>query len=418
MITRWKLIRSIALLLGISFLAACSQLPRNPVPVALMPAAEIPGMPNIRAGAGHISAVFEADLLQSYKDESKAMFRQADGTRVYPHLALSGGGPNGAFGAGFLNGWTEIGKRPVFKVVSGVSTGALIAPFAFLGSDHDKALHDFYTTTTTRDIFHINNLLFRLFFRESLADTSPLSQLIDGHITPQLLSEIAKAHKGGRRLYMGTVDLDSQRFIVWNMGLIASKGTPEALMLFRKVMLASSSVPVAFSPVFFDVVANGKHYDEMHVDGGVAARVFYNGGVYSSKVVRARAGLADSKEDIYIIHNGQLGPQPEPTPRLVRNIALRTLDSTSKAALVGDLYRIYAFSLAEQSGFHWITIPPDVDINGAEIFDPVKMERLYQAGYAEGLRGPEWSLRPPGSIEMEVLLKEAATIQTNQMPAD
>ncbi|SUB30200.1 putative lipoprotein [Yersinia pseudotuberculosis] len=418
MITRWKLIRSIALLLGISFLAACSQLPRNPVPVALMPAAEIPGMPNIRAGAGHISAVFEADLLQSYKDESKAMFRQADGTRVYPHLALSGGGPNGAFGAGFLNGWTETGKRPVFKVVSGVSTGALIAPFAFLGSDHDKALHDFYTTTTTRDIFHINNLLFRLFFRESLADTSPLSQLIDGHIIPQLLSEIAKAHKGGRRLYMGTVDLDSQRFIVWNMGLIASKGTPEALMLFRKVMLASSSVPVAFSPVFFDVVANGKHYDEMHVDGGVAARVFYNGGVYSSKVVRARAGLADSKEDIYIIHNGQLGPQPEPTPRLVRNIALRTLDSTSKAALVGDLYRIYAFSLAEQSGFHWITIPPDVDINGAEIFDPVKMERLYQAGYAEGLRGPEWSLRPPGSIEMEVLLKEAATIQTNQMPAD
>ncbi|NEY11199.1 patatin-like phospholipase family protein, partial [Yersinia pestis] len=317
MITRWKLIRSIALLLGISFLAACSQLPRNPVPVALMPAAEIPGMPNIRAGAGHISAVFEADLLQSYKDESKEMFRQADGTRVYPHLALSGGGPNGAFGAGFLNGWTETGKRPVFKVVSGVSTGALIAPFAFLGSDHDKALHDFYTTTTTRDIFHINNLLFRLFFRESLADTSPLSQLIDGHITPQLLSEIAKAHKGGRRLYMGTVDLDSQRFIVWNMGLIASKGTPEALMLFRKVMLASSSVPVAFSPVFFDVVANGKHYDEMHVDGGVAARVFYNGGVYSSKVVRARAGLADSKEDIYIIHNGQLGPQPEPTPRLV-----------------------------------------------------------------------------------------------------
>ncbi|MBO1548759.1 patatin-like phospholipase family protein [Yersinia pseudotuberculosis] len=418
MITRWKLIRSIALLLGISFLAACSQLPRNPVPVALMPAAEIPGMPNIRAGAGHISAVFEADLLQSYKDESKEMFRQADGTRVYPHLALSGGGPNGAFGAGFLNGWTETGKRPVFKVVSGVSTGALIAPFAFLGSDHDKALHDFYTTTTTRDIFHINNLLFRLFFRESLADTSPLSQLIDGHITPQLLSEIAKAHKGGRRLYMGTVDLDSQRFIVWNMGLIASNGTPEALMLFRKVMLASSSVPVAFSPVFFDVVANGKHYDEMHVDGGVAARVFYNGGVYSSKVVRARAGLADSKEDIYIIHNGQLGPQPEPTPRLVRNIALRTLDSTSKAALVGDLYRIYAFSLAEQSGFHWITIPPDVDINGAEIFDPVKMERLYQAGYAEGLRGPEWSLRPPGSIEMEVLLKEAATIQTNQMPAD
>ena len=413
MIISWKLGRAMALLTGFSLLVACSQLPRNPVPVALMPAAKIPGMPNIRAGAGHISPIFEADLLQSYKDESKEMFRAADGTLVYPHLALSGGGPNGAFGAGFLNGWTKTGKRPVFKVVSGVSTGALIAPFAFLGSDHDQALHDFYTTTTTRDIFHLDNLLFRLFFRESLADTSPLSKLIDGHITPELMSEIAKAHQHGRRLYMGTVDLDSQRFMVWNMGLIAAKGTPEALMLFRKVMLASSSVPVAFSPMFFDVVAQGKHYDEMHVDGGVAARVFYNGGVYSSKVVRARAGLIDSKEDIYIIHNGQLGPQPEPTPRLVRNIALRTLDSTSKAALVGDLYRIYAFSLAEKSGFHWITIPSNVDTNGAEIFDPIKMERLYQAGYAEALQGPKWSLRPPGVIEMGELLQDAAVIHSN-----
>ncbi|MFW5393566.1 patatin-like phospholipase family protein [Yersinia sp. 2544 StPb PI] len=413
MIISWELVRSMALLTGVSLLVACSQLPRNPVPVELMPAAEIPGMPDIRAGAGHISPIFEADLLQSYKDESKEMFRAADGTLVYPHLALSGGGPNGAFGAGFLNGWTKTGKRPVFKVVSGVSTGALIAPFAFLGSDHDQALHDFYTTTTTRDIFHLDNLLFRLFFRESLADTSPLSKLIDGHITPELMSEIAQAHRHGRRLYMGTVDLDSQRFIVWNMGLIAMKGTPEALMLFRKVMLASSSVPVAFSPVFFDVVAQGKHYDEMHVDGGVAARVFYNGGVYSSKVVRTRAGLADSKEDIYIIHNGQLGPQPEPTPRLVRNIAMRTLDSTSKAALVGDLYRIYAFSLAENSGFHWITIPSNVDTNGAEIFDPIKMERLYQAGYAEALQGPKWSLRPPGTIEMNSLLQDAAAMHSN-----
>ncbi|CNG29392.1 putative lipoprotein [Yersinia intermedia] len=92
----------------------------------------------------------------------------------------------------------------------------------------------------------------------------------------------------------------------------------------------------------------------------------------------------------------------------MRNIALRTLDSTSKAALVGDLYRIYAFSLAEKSGFHWITIPSNVDTNGAEIFDPIKMERLYQAGYAEALQGPKWSLRPPGVIEMGELLQDAA----------
>ncbi|CAM3458304.1 MULTISPECIES: patatin-like phospholipase family protein [Yersinia] len=414
MFNRIKTARFVSVILAIVFLGACSQLPRNPLPVELMDEAEIPGMPNIRAAAGHISPIFEADLLQSYKDERPDQFLRPDGQRVYPHLALSGGGPNGAFGAGFLNGWSKTGKRPVFKVVTGVSTGALIAPFAFLGSDHDQALHDFYTTTTTRDIFHLDNLLFRLFFREALADTSPLSQLIDGHITAQLLREIAVEYRHGRRLYIGTVDLDSQRFFVWNMGLLATKGTPESLILFRKIMLASSSVPVAFAPVFFDVVAKGKHYDEMHVDGGVGARVFYNGGVFSGKIVRARAGITNSKEDIYIIHNGQLGPRPEPTPRLVRNIAMRTLDSSSKATVVGDLYRIYAFSLAEGADFHWITIPSNLDINGAEIFDPVKMEKLYQAGYAEALRGPVWSLRPPGTIEMDVLLSEAAAQQASE----
>ena len=192
---------------------------------------------------------------------------------------------------GFLSGWTATGRRPpVFKLVTGVSTGALMAPFAFLGPEYDGALREFYTTVETRDIFAIGSLLVSLLRGDSLADTGPLASLIARHVDTEFLRKIADAHGRGRRLYIGTVDLDAQQFVVWNMGLIAVSGRPEAPELFRKVMLASASVPIAFPPVFFDVEAGGQRYDEMHVDGAVAARVFLNGGVFSHEVIRERAG--------------------------------------------------------------------------------------------------------------------------------
>ena len=128
-------------------LAGCGVLPRNPVPPELTAAATIPGMPDVRAWAGRPSAAMERDFERSFQQESPGDFpRGADGVVRYPHLALSGGGSNGAFGAGFLNGWSATGRRPVFKIVTGVSTGALMAPFAFLGPQYDaraaRVLHD------------------------------------------------------------------------------------------------------------------------------------------------------------------------------------------------------------------------------------------------------------------------------------
>jgi predicted acylesterase/phospholipase RssA len=379
-------------------LAGCGVLPRNPVPAELTPVATIPYMPEVRAWAGGPSPVIERDLAQSFDQESRADFpRGADGLVRYPHLALSGGGANGAFGAGFLNGWTATGSRPVFKIVTGVSTGALIAPFAFLGPKYDDALREFYTTTATRDIFALGTFLVQLLQGEALADTGPLASLIARHVDEEFLAKIADTHGRGRRLYVGTVDLDSQQFVVWNMGLIAASGRPEALDLFRKVMLASASIPVAFPPVFFEVEveADGRRYDEMHVDGAVGLNVFVSGGLFRFSHVHASGGRGAERQEIFLIHNGKLRVGPSPTSRSLRGIATRSLEATLRASMVGDLFRVYALARREEATFHWVTIAEGVELQGAEVFDPVRMRELYEIGYRIARAGPEWEVHPP-----------------------
>jgi hypothetical protein len=387
----------------IAMLAGCGTLTRNPVPPDLTPVASIPGMPEVRAWAGRVSPAMERDFAQSFEQEPPADFPRADdGVVRYPHLALSGGGANGAFGAGFLNGWSATGSRPVFKIVTGVSTGALMAPFAFLGPPYDAALHEFYTTTTTRDLFDIGSILsilISLLRGDSLANAGPLAALIARHVDAEFLRKIADAHNRGRRLYIGTVDLDSQQFVVWNMGLIAASDRPEALELFRKVMFASASIPIAFPPVFFEVEADGRLYDEMHVDGAVAATVFLHGGVFRPSLIRERAGLGAGREYIVVIHNGQLITDPSPTPRSLRGITARVIEASGRAGVVGALFVIYAFAQREQASFQWVTIPQAVEIPGTEVFDPVKMTALYEVGYRTALAGPVWSVDPPGLQE-------------------
>jgi len=387
----------LALVAAAMLLPGCGSLPRNAVPVELSQVATVPYLPDVRASARQANATLARDLAASFGQESEADFPPAaDGSVRYAHLALSGGGASGAFGAGFLNGWTSTGTRPVFKIVTGVSTGALMAPFAFLGSAYDDALREFYTTTRTRDIFLLGSLLGRLLTGEAIADTGPLVSLIERHVDSEFLRRVAEAHQRGRRLYIGTADLDASRFVVWNMGLIAASERPEALALFRKIMLASASIPVAFPPVFFEVEADGRRYDEMHVDGGVGARVFLNGGVFDSAVFRDRGGLGKGHQDIFVIHNGQLIPVPDPIRRSLPAIALRVVDATSRAAVLGDLFRIYSVAQRTDAGFHWVTIPNDVSMTSDEVFDPVAMNLLYTVGYRLGITGDAWATAPPG----------------------
>jgi len=204
-----------AALVGIALaatVAGCGILPRNAVPLDSMGAATIPGMPDVRAWAGTPSPAIERDFLESFAQESRDDFPvAADGKIHYAHLALSGGGPNGAFGAGFLKGWTETGTRPVFKMVTGVSTGALMAPFAMLGPQYDEAVREFYTTNASRDIFLFSRLrvIPQLLSGESLADTTPLARIIEDSVDAKFLSRRGRGarpwaaplhgHRGPRR---------------------------------------------------------------------------------------------------------------------------------------------------------------------------------------------------------------------------
>jgi predicted patatin/cPLA2 family phospholipase len=391
------MLRLLRLLTTLLILGGCAGLARNPVPLADGARATVPGMPDVRAWAGAPSEAMARDFALSFEQERARTFvRRADGRIVYPQLALSGGGPNGAFSAGFLKGWTDSGQRPVFKIVTGVSTGAMIAPFAFLGSSYDDRIEHFYTTTATRDVFSMpRSLLLQVLRGEAVADSAPLAALIAGDLDLSLLQRIAAAHAEGRRLYVGTVDLDAQRFVVWNMGLIAQVGTPQALQLFRDVVLASASVPMAVQPVYFEVDVDGRRYDEMHVDGAVGLRVFYNGGLFRTSVVRQRAMAQSTYEDVYIIHNGQLSPQAEHTDRTLRAIGHRTLRALSLGATSGDLFRIYLQTGAEGAGFHWVTMPDGVELRGDELFDPVRMRELFALGYEMARQGPRWETRPP-----------------------
>ena len=307
-----------------------------PLPPALENEVRVPGFPEeVRAWADQPSKSLTRSAVESIQEE-----RQAYGEEILQKpvalLALSGGGDNGAFGAGVLCGWTQHGDRPRFKLVTGISTGALIAPFAFLGSEYDANLK-VYTMVTQEEIFRRKSLLTAL-WRESLADTRPLAALIAKYVDAPMLQAIAREHKKGRRLFIGTTQFDAQRLVIWNMGAIAASGHPEALQLFRQILLASASIPGFFPPQYFKVEAGGRRYEEMHVDGGTMAQVIlYEAALkpFAEMESLMEVKLLGRPKVLYIIRNGPVKPTWDKVrPRLVP-IASRAINTLIKAQGVG-----------------------------------------------------------------------------------
>jgi len=314
--------------------------------------------------------------------------------RTYSLLAISGGGANGAYGAGLLNGWSKSGSRPVFKVVTGISTGAIIAPFAFLGSQYDAKLKEFYTKYSTKDFVRM-----RIPFSNSFLSTRPLKRLIERYFDAELLKEIAGEYNKGRRLYVGTTNLDAQRLVIWDMGKIASIGGDKALKLFRKIILASASIPIAFPPVYLNVEVNDETYNEMHVDGGVAKQVFFLYDVVQGfdKAVKEKGiDISKVKYEIYIIRNGYTDAVWKEIPDRLSSIAERTVDTMTNAQAVGDIYQLYTFTEINEGGFNLAYIPEEYIPNPKELFDPVEMRKLFDLGFDEASRGYPWKKTPPG----------------------
>ena len=391
-------VRNVVLFLLLGMVTACSTLPRHPAPLDKMLSAKISGLPGVRAWSGTFSKQFETDLLLSIQQEkSNIATSKSANNPVTSVLALSGGGDNGAFGAGFLQGWSNTGTRPTFKLVTGISTGSLIAPFAFIGSEYDSTLKEAFTTISANNIYFPR--WFSFIWSDSFTDTAPLIRLIKRYITKDVLNKVALAHRQGRRLFIGTTNLDADRLVVWNMGVIANSGHPKALDLFQQIILASSSVPVAFPPVVIKVDVDGTSYDEMHVDGGVKAQLFFLAATLDLTDFRKKLDVVDNanrKMKIFIIRNAEIGPELKQIPRNLTKIYERALSSLIKAQALNDLNRIYVLAKAQGIDFNWVALPEKYQPAESDEFDKKEMNRLFNKGYEEGLKKNVWKKVPPG----------------------
>jgi len=377
-------------------LSGCASLTRlDAVPQEQQSEAKIPRQENIRYRVGIDTDAMAKEGIAAIQREKT--WRNSKGlTGPLPpvnFLAISGGGDNGAFAAGLLNGWSKSGTRPEFKLVTGVSTGALIAPFAFLGPKYDAHLKDFYTNTKPKDIFNPRWLL-KAITSDAMADTSPLWRKLAKEINRELLDEIATEHKKGRLLLIGTSDLDAQQGIIWNMTKIASSRDARALKLFRSIIIASAALPGAFPPVMVDVEVNGKKYQEMHVDGGTVAQVF----VYPPSLkLKELAGKQNAlrKRNLYIIRNSRLDPQWANTQRHILSIAKRSISSLIQSQGVGDLYRIYLTAKRDGVAYNLAYIPASFNEEHHEEFDTKYMRALYKLAYKLSVDGFQWNKAPP-----------------------
>ncbi len=378
-------------------LSGCAAtIPRNGISSGtLAETAEIPGMPGVRFWGDEVPSnpIAEVRRRAAHMPPLARDAKTQDGRKVIDTLALSGGGSDGAFGAGVLAGWTKRGDRPQFEVVTGVSAGAIIAPFAYLGPSEDGKLHTIWTQykqdqVVTPEIFS------GLFGGPALASTAPLQNLIAQYVDREFLDRIAAQYKRGRILLVLTTNLDAQRPVVWNMGEIALNRSPEATELFRKVILASAAIPAAFPPVKIEVDAGGQQYDELHVDGGTTREVFVSPVDAPLKAFDTLYAKPPIRR-YFIIKNGKATPEQEVVKPTTLQIAGRSISTLIKSQNQGEVYHIYRVALDGGADFNFLAVPPSFKFETKEIYDPKYQAALYTEGVTEGRRG-KWLKSPPG----------------------
>ena len=391
-VTRWKL--GLMLLLAGFLVQGCGTTrERNAVPEEYSDIARIPGIPDARIWGDKPPVLIEQWLKESSDEEFYARYGGISDTPHY-YLAMSGGGARGAYGAGILVGWSERGSRPEFTIVSGVSTGAMAAPFAFLGSEYDHVLEEISTSFSTKDVIDRRSRYTAL-WRESMADTAPLKELVANYIDDTLLEAIAAEHRKGRRLYMGTTNMDAGRPVLWNIGAIAVSGDANALALVRDIMLASTAIPGVFPPVYFEVTANGETYEEMHADGGTTTQVNLYPVGFDWGSLNDRFEI-DEAPDIYVIRNAKLEPVYRSVEPRFLSITGRSIAALIRTQGIGDTYRIYIGARRDDMDYHLAYIPETFTVTPKEMFDPDYMRALFEFGRQQSLEDTVWHDSPPG----------------------
>jgi hypothetical protein len=385
----------IAMLLGALATGCIAIDDRAAVPVNLAAAARIEHVKLARVWGDQTTPETHSVLDAHYRQTKAAVGsgkRPAEALEKADFLAISGGGADGAYAAGVLIGWSERGGRPQFEVVTGVSTGALAAPFAFLGSRYDEALRQIYTLYGDSDIYTSRGL-FGL-AGNSLNDNTPLRALIDRYLTDNVIDEIAGEYRAGRRLLVQTTNIDAQRPVIWDLSAIAASGRPERRKLIVDVLLASAAIPAVFPPVRIAVEAGGDLRQELHVDGGTIAQLFFAPPeIRLGEFERRHFGHIRSRR-IYLIRNGRLSPQYATTQETTIAIARRAIETIVKYQAISDLTRIKSHATAAHAQLRFVAIPVEFTAAPKSEFDREYMQRLFEVGRRVGRKGI-WSANPP-----------------------
>jgi predicted acylesterase/phospholipase RssA len=392
--------KSVFMMLVALTLAACassatvSEL-RTPVPETLVKIAAVPGYGKIRYWGDDGSSISAEVIARRREQLLKAA--ELDPTLLSQPttmLTVSGGGSNGAFGAGLLVGWTATGKRPNFDLVTGISTGSLTAPFAFLGTPYDQKLRDAFTTISGDDVMKRRGAL-AILGGQSIASNDPLRKMVSGYVTDQMVDDIAREHAKGRRLLIGTTNIDADRPVIWDIGEIASSGVADRKMLIANILVASAAIPGVFPPVRITVTADGKTYDELHVDGGTSNQVFLLPANMTVKQLDPRFKNKRTRQ-LYIIRNAKTTPEYSQVKPVLASVAGKALSSLTKTQGIGDLYRMYTQAQRDHMDFNLISIPESFTKTEPKPFDTAYMVALYGTGYDLGRTNIPWQKVPPG----------------------
>ena len=373
---------TVAVAFAAGSLVGCAAAPRVQFTAREQAAAVIPGISGARLWADDPTIAREPRVVSAFALKQPTV------------LALSGGGAYAAFGAGLLNGWSARGTRPQFTFVTGASAGALIAPFAFLGSGYDETLRSVFASGEMGNLLQSDGLSGLL--GTGLYKTAPLRELIARHVDAQVLAAIAKEYRVGRRLYVVTTNIDAQRTAIWDMGKIASSDDPNALDLFRNILTASASIPGVFSPVLIDVEAGGRHFAEMHVDGGVTANVL----IVPEAVLLSGTPLfaPGARPKVYIVLNGKVAPEFEVVAPATLPIVTRSFETSVRANTRSTLLASYQFAKRRNWEFNLASIDADYPKAEGIGFDPVYMRQLFEYGYERGRGGQLWQ---PAPLELQ-----------------
>jgi predicted acylesterase/phospholipase RssA len=378
------MLRTSAIAAAVALSGCAGTLKYSPVPEADIGRAQVVGYSNIRTWGDASPRELNATI--GLKDVDPTTFSRAP--RGQNYLALSGGGGDGAYGAGLLVGWTASGERPVFDIVTGVSTGALAAPFAFLGHHYDRKLEEIYTRFKTGDLGG-PRLLSAAFGGPSLIDASGIEKLLTHYVSSELKVELAREHARGRRLLVATTNVEAERQVIWNLGAIAASTNADSLDLIRRILLASAAIPGVLPPVLIKVIVDGREFQEMHADGGTVEQVFFI----------PRTTMASSKRStparLYVIRNGKIGPEWQSIEPTSFQIAGRSLGTLIKSQARGDIERLYARARSDGITFQLAAIPESFSATSTEPFDKAYMRKLFDLGYAEAGRGYAWARAPP-----------------------